>query len=232
MQEKIQELQTQFKSALEDIKCSRQTPQQTGIGKIIKEVGDYDENLKKNFVDEYKPVFEEWRKNHPEFIKKKREIVILEDGGKDGIANRIRISGIQEKPRIKRPASQPRIREVKKENADFKLNLNGKISYLSKGRAVHACIKYYINTMKPGITLQEIHKDFDGVAKNKYHVCNELALAKEHSVKYKRYFLREDDIIKLQDGTKIAISKEWGATNMPIFAERAISLGIPLEHNK
>jgi len=229
MVERIQTLTMQIRSAFDQIKSLQKSPKDTGIGKMINELRELDESSYKPILEEYKnDVYSVWITHNPTPIKKKREIIILEDVGADGKTNRIRISGIEDKPRIKKSAGQPRIRAVKptgkKDGSCFELNGQ----FHGKGRAVHAVLKNMV-LKNPEITLSELEALFEGIAKNKYGVCKELSVAKELSTKFKRFFLREDDIIKLKDGTKVAVSKEWGSTNMPGFVEKARTLGFNLK---
>lgn len=229
MVERIQTLTMQIRSAFDQIKSLQKSPKDVGIGKMINELRELDEVAYKPILEEYKnDVYSVWVQHHPTPIKKKREIVILEDIGADGKTNRIRISGIDDKPRIKKPVGQPRVRAVKptgkKDGSCFELNGQ----FHGKGRAVHAVLKCMV-VRNPDITLTELEAPFEGIAKNKYGVCKELSIAKELSAKFKRFFLRDEDIIKLKDGTKIAVSKEWGSTNMPGFVAKARELGFNLK---
>jgi hypothetical protein len=229
MVERIENLKAQIKSAFVEIKTLKRSPKDTGIGKMINELRELDEDSYKPILEEYKnDVYSVWNTHNPAPIKKRKEIIILEDIGADGKTNRLRISGIDDKPRIKKPAGQPRIRAVKptgkKDGSCFEFNGQ----YHGKGRAVHAVLKNMV-LKNPDITLAELEAPFEGVAKNKYGVCKELSVAKELSTKFKRFFLREDDLIKLKDGTKVAVSKEWGSTNMPGFVTKAKELGFNLK---
>lgn len=225
MVERIQSLTMQIRSAFDQIKSLEKSPKDSGIGKMINELRQLDENIYNPIVQEYKnDIYAVWLKHNPPTIKKKREIILLEEIGQDGRTTRIRMSGIDDKPRIKKPAGQPRIREVKptgkKDGSCYEFNGG----FYGKGRLVHAIVKF-IRLKYPSITNQEIEAPFDGVSKNRYGICKPVDEAKEHSIKFKRFFLREDDLILLSDGTKIAVSKEWGSTNMKGFVERARELG-------
>jgi len=227
MSEKVTMLKEQFKSALNEIKTSKCSPQQTGIGKIINEIKEYDPDQYREVMSEYKPIFEEWRKNNPE-TKKKTVVKILDQGGHDNVSSRVRISIEGEtkrhKLKIKNSIAKSKTRKI-----DPEKSYKYKGEMFGKGRLVHAVIKNYINVIKPGITLEEIHKDWENVSKNKYSVCNEFSIAKEHSIPRRRYFLNESEILRLADGTRVAVSKEWGPSNMPNFIERAKKLGIEIQ---
>ena len=45
----------------------------------------------------------------------------------------------------------------------------------------------------------------------------------------KRHFLDEAEIVRLEDGTEVAVSSQWGSGNIEMFIDAARKLGFVIE---
>lgn len=238
MIEQIENLKEQIRLAFTKIKNSEGSPKDLKIGKMLNDLKELNYKEYEPILQEYKnDVFAAYKEANPkEFIKKKSEIVILEDIGADGRTSRIRFSGIDDKKvKVKKPG-ESRIRKVTPKGDGSCCEFNG--SFNGKGRTVLNVTKYivlnnyqrYINSNISDKDIEnEINAMFEGCSKNQYGIVKTIQEAKNLSIKYNRFFLKEADQIKLPGGTKLAVSKEWGANNMPDYIERANSKGFKIK---
>lgn len=116
-----------------------------------------------------------------------------------------------------------------------KYSLDGTGEY-GKGRLVLEVIRRY-TVQHRDITynelLQRFPKSLRGVANEKtFWGCVNL---REDAVRLyvetgrKRHFLENDEIIKLFDGTEVAVSSQWGSGNIGLFIDAARKLGFVIE---
>lgn len=99
------------------------------------------------------------------------------------------------------------------------------VNYHSKRRFVLELIKYYVS-QNVGITFGELEKQFPkelhtkalGVIKTLEFVIGRIAT--QQDVK-KRYFLKENEIITLSDGTKVVVNNQWGGALFSKFLNKA-----------
>ena len=116
-----------------------------------------------------------------------------------------------------------------------KYSLNGAGEY-GKGRLVLEVIRQYV-TQHRDITynelLQRFPKKLRGVANEKtfWGCVNLRADAVRLCVETgrKRHFLEKNEIIRLLDGTEVAVSSQWGAGNIGLFIDAARKLGFVIE---
>ncbi len=92
-----------------------------------------------------------------------------------------------------------------------KYSFNGK-SNLGKGKLVLELVKQYVSD-NPNITFSELKQELYFIRKTR--VIDTLAIAKSRNENEKnnkkRYFTDKDDVITLEDGTKIAVYTGWSA---------------------
>ena len=96
----------------------------------------------------------------------------------------------------------------------------------AKNRLVLAIIKKYIENNNP--TYNEISKVFDKSLQGSLGVVELYENAIKVSDAKKRYFLKEEDIIYLQN-TKIVVCTQWGIFNIIKFIKQAQTLGFNIE---
>jgi len=96
---------------------------------------------------------------------------------------------------------------------------------LPKRRCALKIVQEYVKD-HPNITFEELQKVFpDSYAGGGYYV-----VGKYETIKFKydtmsefarRYFIEDDDIIVLADGTKVVVTSQWGATRFETFLSLA-----------
>ena len=114
-------------------------------------------------------------------------------------------------------------------------SLDGEGHY-GKGRLVLAVIKKYVSQMK-GVRYEELNKAFPAqlrIAGNTrtYWGCVNLksdAVTLFQETGRKRHFLGSEEIIKLDDGTEVAVSSQWGSGNIDAFIKKSRDLGFRIE---
>lgn len=96
----------------------------------------------------------------------------------------------------------------------------------AKNRLVLAIIKKYIDNNNP--TYEELCKVFDKSLQGSLGVVELYNNAIKVSDAKKRYFLKEEDIIIIQD-VKIVVCTQWGIFNIVKFIKQAQTLGFNIE---
>lgn len=92
---------------------------------------------------------------------------------------------------------------------------------LPKRRCVLKVVQEYVKD-HPGITFEELQRVFpDSYAGGGYYVVGkyETIQRKYDSISEfaRRYFIEEDDVIVLADGTRVVVTSQWGATRFETF---------------
>lgn len=100
----------------------------------------------------------------------------------------------------------------------------------NKGRLVLAVMKDFVADHKIK-TYSELKSDFPKELQGSSGVFikKEEALEKYESTGYKRYYIKEDETIKLEDGNIIAVTTQWGKGNIYNFINRAKELGYKID---
>lgn len=116
-----------------------------------------------------------------------------------------------------------------KDYQKYLVNGNGPFG---KGRMVLAAIKSYASKHK-NASYQSLNDSFPNELRGTKGKWGCVSLFKEAKLLaertgHKRHFLDEDDVIKLEDGDKIAVSSQWGIGNIDKFIKRAMELGIEI----
>lgn len=120
---------------------------------------------------------------------------------------------------------QPVKSEVQSSNRDkTKYMFEGKV--YAKNRLVLAIIKEY--TQKHNPRYEELSNVFDKSLQGSLGVVELWENAIKVSDAKKRYFLKEEDIINLQDA-KIVVCTQWGIFNIVKFIKQAQTLGFTIE---
>ena len=108
-----------------------------------------------------------------------------------------------------------------------RFSFDGGRTFYNKRLFVLNVIRKYVNE-HPNITIDELEDVFpSSISSKKRGVIRPLSVVKEW-IKgspdvAKRYFMKEDEIITLRDGTKIVVHNQWG-TRFPAFLDIAIKL--------
>ena len=92
---------------------------------------------------------------------------------------------------------------------------------LPKMRCVLKVVQEYVKD-HPGLTFEELQRVFpDSYAGGGYYVVGkyETIQRKYDSISEfaRRYFIEEDDVIVLADGTRVVVTSQWGATRFETF---------------
>jgi hypothetical protein len=134
------------------------------------------------------------------------------------------------KPTVAKPAAkkkaEPKVSEPKVDNfnRDF-----GRYRFQGvdrpKGRTVLAIVEQYCKDKNP--TSAELKETFkDSIGRSTFEVIVDSAAAKRMNSKgKKRYFTKDDQLIKLKDGKNIAVTNQIGSESMKTFVKFARTLG-------
>lgn len=98
---------------------------------------------------------------------------------------------------------------------------------LSKGRLALAIVQRYCLDKKP--TLNELKEIFPDKIVKPYGVVRILSEAKEMSKERKRFYINEEDVITLNDGTKICTTNQLTTTRIGVIiaiCEKELSLKV------
>ncbi len=91
-----------------------------------------------------------------------------------------------------------------------------------KNRLVLEVVKKYVSEHSP-INFEELRQVFYDKLQGSFGVVREKSTINEQN--QIRYFLKEADIITMDDGTEVVVSNQWGKDNIKIFIVLAKSLG-------
>ena len=106
-----------------------------------------------------------------------------------------------------------------------KFMYNGKV--YPKNRLVLAIITDYAKNTNP--TFDVLCKTFDKSLQGSLNVVETFDNASKISDASKRYFMKQEDIINLSDGTNVVICTQWGIFNINRFVKVAQSLGYKID---
>ena len=92
---------------------------------------------------------------------------------------------------------------------------------LPKRRCVLKVVQEYVKD-HPSITFEDLQRAFpDSYAGGGYYVVGKYEIIKRKydtmSEFARRYFIEEDDVIVLADGTRVVVTSQWGATRFETF---------------
>lgn len=114
--------------------------------------------------------------------------------------------------------------EIKTENKNFKqatIRDNSKYEFdgkmYGKGPLVHAVIKKYVAD-NPAVTYEQLKEIFPDTLMKRFGVFAKETEARSYSGKVNRYFLKEEQLIKLSDET-IAVCNQWTAALINPFID-------------
>jgi len=97
-----------------------------------------------------------------------------------------------------------------------------------KGKLVLAIIKYHVEK-NPKITAQQLKGFFPDQLLKGYGIIRVLSEAQEISKTHKRFFLKEEQLVKVKDG-KMAVCNQFSAENIkPFFEHVTKKLGYEIE---
>jgi hypothetical protein len=130
---------------------------------------------------------------------------------------------------VKSAAKTEKVTKSSADNDRSKIVFNGQ--ELSKGKFVLEVIREEVKK-NPNITLPELVAKYPNNTHRKYGVVQLKKEAEKKCLKQKRFFVREDQIITLKDGTQIAVCSDWGAGNIPNFERRAKQNGHNFSYSK
>lgn len=101
---------------------------------------------------------------------------------------------------------------------------------LDKSRLVLKVITRYVNDQEEDVNLYELSQAFPNEIQGSIGIANRYYdVVKQYDGQAnKHHFVGEHELLDLQDG-KVAISTEWGASNIAVFIKRARELGYTIE---
>ncbi len=123
-------------------------------------------------------------------------------------------------------------REVRRGTRDTtKYSFNGEVGLGKRGVVLSIWKKYMADN--PNLSYEKLTQDFPSDIRNKLFVELEQALEqqKRDSNNLTRYFIEEDEVLKIGDKT-YTISNQWGKDNINKFLEYARKLGYKIEEDK
>lgn len=103
----------------------------------------------------------------------------------------------------------------------------------NKGRLVNAVIKEFVNKIKPDVTFSELEKIFS----KGLHGTTDIIKSKEDAQKiyndsgHKRFYIKPEELITLNDGSVVTTSNQWKISNINKFIEKAKELGLNINKN-
>jgi hypothetical protein len=109
---------------------------------------------------------------------------------------------------------------------DFsKYKLNGNL--FGKGRLVLEVVKDYVASHS-NISYSELEKVFPKWCQGSIDIFTTVEMAHTQAERKKKHFLKPEEIIQLDDA-QIAVTNQWGITNIPNFIKLSRKLGFTIE---
>jgi len=128
--------------------------------------------------------------------------------------------------RIKQKAEEQR--EARKFNKDYTKYLYKNNEY-NKRKLVYAVIKDWFVNNKPS-SFSDLEKAFpNGLRKSGMYLPYDEAVERYEKHQIARHFLEVNEVLKFPDGTKYAISNQWGKGNIETFVDHARRMGIEID---
>jgi hypothetical protein len=102
-----------------------------------------------------------------------------------------------------------------------------------KNRLVHAVVSAYIRD-HPQTTFSQLKEAFPDELHTIFGVFAEVSYAKSRTDRSgrPRYFLKQEELLKTEDGIHIAVCSQWGLPGMHPFLQRARELGYVIEKGR
>lgn len=256
-EKEIRSLEARIKAAIKEIEKGEKTPKETEIGKLLNNLKVYDEASYTALAAEYRPVsqdyFDKYRqsdeyKSSPEYKKflaeeKKRKLerekvneanfLIGGSGGGGGgdfsDAELTRGPSKAKELKVKQPKVKlPKAPKPTKEKGDrdrTKYKFNGEL--YGKGPLVLAVIRKYVGD-NPKTNYDILKKAFPDELLKGYGVFQSYEKAMDVSKVKKRFFLNDDQLVRLRD-KNIAICSQFGRDNFPPFLTHSKKMGFKIE---
>ena len=243
----VESLRTEITSSVELIKEKKKTPEELFIGKKLKQLQALDLGVWKEMVTLYKPVsdvyFRERRKNdkryQDELRKAEYQVMNLSTRGMSGDSSGYdsgptvaqqrewgRSSGPSE--RTKKPLPEKaKKNKVQKFAAVTQPTFEFKGETYGKGPLVLAVVAEHARK-NPKIGLEQMKAAFPDTLLRGYGIFTTRSKAEELCKTRKRYFVREDQFVKLADET-IAVCNQFTAENIGAFLNQCKLLGYTIK---
>ena len=100
----------------------------------------------------------------------------------------------------------------------------------NKCKFVLALVRQYVED-NPNIKLDELKKAFPDKLNARYGVVQKEEYAKEKNQRYRRFFSKPDQLIRLKDNTIVSVCSDFGKINIVPVIKRGIQLGYNIEYN-
>jgi hypothetical protein len=249
IQEKTaEELKLSIEQAVLEIKEKRKSPIQTKIGKLFGELLNIDEGLYRALMADYKPIATEYfstKRGREEKIiieadrAARAEVLAGEiagkisrgGGGKKELSDTDLMSGPSSaregRVRASKPAAKKLPKPARPKGDRDRQNFKFRGAEYGKGKLVHAIIKFHVEK-NPKITVQQLKAVFPDHLLKGYGLIRPLAEALEISKQHKRFFLKEEHLIKCSGGV-VAVCNQFSCENIKPFFEHAKKLGYEIE---
>lgn len=142
---------------------------------------------------------------------------------------------------VEQPKETPKAKESEKQPvtkpAALSFSSRDKTKYqfngntYGKGKIVLAVVQEYATKNKKK-KFADIQKAFPKELHSLFGVVATLNEAKNLSVKYERYFLKDGQVLKSADNVKYAVCNQWGVGNIGEFITHARKLGFTIKEVK
>lgn len=237
--EQIAALNEKITEAIKQV-AARKSPKSTGIGKLLKDLKDLNEEEYKKRVAEYKPIWEDYDDWFNDTIEG-RKVLASKQEAKEKLTNKIigSLSAIRgegdtrgaktreaksKQPKVK-TAKVPKIAKEKGKRDHHEYKFMGES--FKKGKLVLAVIKQHVKK-NPKLNVAQLKAAFPEHLLKGYGIVQEHARALEVSKDSNRFFLKEEHLVKVQGGV-VAVCNQFSVDNIHPFLEHAKKLGYEIE---
>jgi hypothetical protein len=249
----IKSLEARIEKAMKIIQTGEQTPKETDIGKMLNSLKDLDLPAYEKAFEAYKPISKEFFDKYyasPEFLKKKasedkkliaarkkdEEYALSLKGGSGGNFNDddVVTSGPRNhNAKELKPKKQPKVKIPKAQKPQKEKGDRDRSGFVflgetyGKGPLVLAVIREHVR-LNPKITCDTLKKAFPDELLKGYGIFQTYEKAMEISKVRKRFFLNDNQLVRLKD-KNIAICNQFSSDNIMPFLSHTRKLGYKID---
>jgi hypothetical protein len=216
----LEKLKTGISNAILEIQSGQGTPTSTEIGKKFKSLQKASPPDYAILLNEYKPVASEYFKKNPPNLPSKEYLVQKE---MRAIESQLDMGDEKKDTQPRKPKTiyRPRPSKPKGERDRSSYEFDGE--QYGKGQLALTIVRKFVQDNN--CDLNTLKAAFPDDLLRSYGIVQEIEEAKRRSGKKARYFMTEQKIIVLANGTQVVVSNQYTSENFDPFLKRAKELG-------
>jgi hypothetical protein len=218
----LEKLKSGISDAIQEIRCGTGTPASTEIGKKFKSLHKASPADYAALLEEYKPVASDYFKRNPPSQPSREYLVQKEIRAIESQLDMGDEEKKEREPRKQKAVYRSRPSKPKGERDRSSYEFDGE--QYGKGQLALRLVRRFIED-NAECDLNTLKAAFPDDLLRSYGIVQEIEEAKRRSGKKARYFMSEQKIIVLSDGTQVVVSNQYTSDNFDPFLKRIKELG-------